>query len=132
MFGAALTSTAIRYAACDVLPCAVVKWNWHSYAWKHLSSATFLARYRQTVEAPRDLVEGSPTARALAREAPPRTGYFEAGTTASAWFPRIEPGAFRDVILIEQAIPLGRFGVLTFLYPEGGEYGPTGAANSGR
>ena len=129
VFGASLTSAAIRYAACDVLPCAVVKWNWDRYAWKHLSSTTFLARYRHTVEAPRELAEGSPTALALARQAPPADGYFQAGTTAAAWFPRIEPGEFRDVILIEQAVPLGRFGVLTFLYPEGGEYGHARTAN---
>ena len=121
-FGASLTSTAIRYAACDILPCAVVKWNWNGYAWKHLSSATFLARYRTTVEAPRNLTQGSPTARAIAREATPPSGYFEAGATAAAWFPSVKPGDLRDVILIEQAIPLGPFGVLTVLYPEAGEY----------
>ena len=120
-FGASLTSTAIRYAAADVSPCAVVKWNWGGFAWKWLSSSTFRARFRRTVEAPQDLAEGSPTARALAGEAPPQCGYFEAGTTASAWFPRVKPGEFRDVIFIEQAITLGRFGVLTFLYPVGGK-----------
>ncbi len=36
--------------------------------------------------------------------------------------PRVAPGEFRDIIFIEQAIPLGRFGVLTFLYPEGRKY----------
>ena len=120
MFGASLTSTAIRYAECDVSPCAVVKWNWKSYAWKWLSSSAFLARFRRTVEAPAELVPDCPTARALAHEAPPESGYFEAGTTASAWFPRVKPGEFRDLVFIEQAIGLGKFGVLTFLYPEGG------------
>lgn len=119
-FGTSLTATAIRYAAADISPCAVVKWNWKHYAWKWLSSSTFAARYRRTIEAPEKLPPDSPTARALAHESPPECGYFEAGTTASAWFPRVKPGEFRDVIFIEQAIPLGRFGVLTFLYPEGG------------
>jgi len=45
-----------------------------------------------------------------------------AATTASAWFPRVKTGEFRDVIFIEQAIALGRFAVLTFLYPEGGKF----------
>lgn len=117
-FGTSLTATAIRYAAADICPCAVVKWDWNRYAWKWLSSSTFTARYRRTIEAPEKLPSDSPTARALARQAPPDCGYFEAGTTASAWFPNVKPGEFRDVIFIEQAIPLGRFGVLTFLYPE--------------
>ncbi len=142
VFGASLTSTAIQYAACDVLPCAVVKWSHGRYAWKWLSSAAFLARYRRTVEAPQHLVEGSPTARALAGEAPPAAaravsstggppegGFFEAGTTAAAWFAGVRPGEFRDAILIEQAIPLGRFGVLTVLYPPAGRSALPGEGN---
>jgi len=121
-FGTSLTATAIRYAAADVSPCAVVKWNWNRYAWKWLSSSTFRARFGRTVEAPDKLPPDSPTGRALAHETPSSGDYFEAGTTASAWFPRVKPGEFRDVIFIEQAIPLGRFGVLTFLYPSGGRY----------
>ncbi|MBA7643459.1 hypothetical protein ES703_51185 [subsurface metagenome] len=121
-FNTSIASTAIRYAACDVSPCAVVKWTWKRYAWKWLSSSTFAARFRRTVEAPEQLIDGSPTARALAREAPPDSRFFQAGTTASAWFPRVKTGEFRDVIFIEQAIPLGRFGVLTFLYPESKSY----------
>ena len=120
-FGTSLTATAIRYAAADVWPCAVVKWNWTGYAWKWLSSSAFRASFRRTVEAPEHLVDGSPTALALAHESPPKCGYFQAGTTASAWFPRVKPGELRDVIFIEQAIGLGKFGVLTFLYPEGGK-----------
>ena len=122
-FNTSITSTAIRCAACDVSPCAVVKWTWTGYAWKRLSSGTFQARFRRTIEAPDELADGSPTRHALAHEAPPASGYFEAGTTASAWFAGVGQGSLRDVIFIEQAIPLGRFGVLTFLYPERGTYG---------
>ena len=118
-FRTSITATAIRYAACDAGPCAVVKWTWSRYAWKRLSSAAFAARLGPTVQAPSDLPADSPTRRALAREEPPPEGYFQAGTTASAWFPRVGAGEFRDVIFIEQAIGLGRFGVLSFLYPEG-------------
>ena len=119
-FGTSLTSTAIRYADADVGPCAVVKWTWRRYSWKRLSSATLQARLGRSFETPGDLAEGSPTRRALSRETPPEPGYFRAGTTVSAWFPRVGSGDFRDAILIEEAIPLGRFGVLTFLYPESG------------
>jgi len=119
-FGTSLTSTAIRCAETDVFSCAVVKWTWKGYSWKRLSSATFQARLGRTFEAPTELAEGSPTRRALAHEAPPEQGFFRAGTTASAWFPRVGAGDFRDAIFIEEAIPLGRFGVLTVLYPERG------------
>ena len=65
---------------------------------------------------------GSATARALAGEPVPSAGHFENGTTAGFWFPFTPKGGFRDEILIKQAIPLGQFGVLTFLYPKGGVF----------
>lgn len=46
--------------------------------------------------------------------------FFRNGTTASAWFPFIQPGTTLDVILIEEAMPIGKYGVLTVLYPESG------------
>jgi Zn-dependent peptidase ImmA (M78 family) len=119
-FKTSITATAIRYAAADIAPCAVIKWNWKGFAWKRLSGSAFRAYLRRTYQAARDLPEDCPTRKALARQTPPECGYFEAGTTAAAWFPRIKTGEWRDAIFIEQAIPLGRFGVLTFLYPQGG------------
>ena len=121
-FQTSITSTTIRYAASDIAPCAVVKWSWRGYAWKWLSSETFRARFRKTIETTDDVPPDSPTGRALARETPPDPGFFQAGTTASAWFPHVAQGQLRDVLFIEQAMPLGRFGVLTFLYPESGAY----------
>jgi len=117
-FGTSLTATAIRCAAADVRPCAVVKWDGRGFAWKCLSSSILRGRLRRTFTAERDLAEDSPTRRALAREAVPEVGWFQAGTTASAWFAGVEAGDFRDAIFIEQAAPLGRWGVLTFLYPQ--------------
>ena len=114
-FGTSLTATAIRYAACDIRPCAVVKWNWSGQAWQHVSPAVRRIGLGSTVAAPRDLVPGSPTARALNREQPGPTGFFEAGSTAADWFPGIEAADHRDVVVVEQAVPLGRFGVLTLL-----------------
>lgn len=114
-FGVSITATAIQYALRDIRPCAVVKWDWRGYSWKHLSTSALAGWFRRTFESPADLSPDSPTRRALAREAPPAGGYFESGTVASAWFPGIDPGQWGDAILIEQAVPLGRFGVLTFL-----------------
>jgi hypothetical protein len=61
--------------------------------------------------------------KAIAGNHPPVEGFFSAGTTASTWFPFVRSSSDQNAILIEQAIPLGRFGVLTFLYPESGSYG---------
>jgi len=89
-----------------------------------LSTSTRLANYRKTIEEPSAIVAGSATAKALAGEDAPEIGFFQTGTTASAWFPFVSEEARRNIILIEQAMPLGRFGVLTFIYPETGDFLP--------
>jgi hypothetical protein len=73
---------------------------------------------RRTFETPGELADDSPTRKALAHQQPPARGYFESGTTAAAWFPRIRREDDHKLIFIEQAIPLGAYGVLTFLYPD--------------
>lgn len=121
-FGVSITSAAIRYCSSNIAPCTIIKWNVDGYAWKWLSTKTYKAQYRKTIELQSNLPIDSPTARALRGENPPEKGFFEAGTTASCWFPYIKPGSHKNIIFIEQAISLGRFGVLTFLYPESGNY----------
>lgn len=118
-FGTSVTATALRYVDADLRPCAVVKWDRRGYAWKLLSTSAFRARFRRTFQSPADLPPDSPTRRALAGEPVPTPGFFQAGTTAAAWFPGVNCGwaETRDVLFVEQAIPLGRFGVLTMLYP---------------
>jgi hypothetical protein len=41
--------------------------------------------------------------------------FIETATTASAWFPAVPARGIRNVVLREEAIALGRFGVLTLL-----------------
>ena len=121
-FGTSVTSTALKYVKSDIVPCAVIKWNSDGYSWKWLSDETFRARYRKTIEFANKLPPDCSTSKAIAGEQPPPSGFFSAGTTASAWFPFVNSRGDRNAILVEQAIPLGRFGVLTFLYPEAGSY----------
>jgi len=121
-FGASITSTAIRYASLDVSPCAVIKWDDLAFGWKWLSRGTFEARLFRTIESTAQLPQDCPTARALRGEAAPK-GYFEAGTTATAWYKAVAAEGYRNVLLMEQAMQLGQYGVLTFLYPLEGKYG---------
>ncbi|MCC6580126.1 MAG: ImmA/IrrE family metallo-endopeptidase [Phycisphaeraceae bacterium] len=114
-FGTSLTSAALRWTELDLSPCAVVKWSWSGYAWKTLSAAAFEARYRRTVECPKKLVDNSATRLALDHAPLPPQGYYQSGTTAATWFAGVRMEDDRNVILVEQAIPLGKFGVLTML-----------------
>lgn len=120
-FGTSVTSTAIRYVKEEVEPCALIKWQDGRFKWPWLSAETYKAGFRRTVVSPLKLEPGSPTARALAGESPVAR-YFSASTTVGAWFPRVDVNKGRNMTLVEQAIPLGRFGVLTLLYPASGNY----------
>jgi Zn-dependent peptidase ImmA (M78 family) len=121
-FAVSVTSATIRYVKCDLVPCAVVKWGLEGFQWKFLSTEVFRARFWKTIEEIDDLADGSATLAALKGEYPPETGFFENGTTAAAWFPFLNNYEARNVLLIEQAVSLGRFGTLTFLYPVEGSF----------
>jgi Zn-dependent peptidase ImmA (M78 family) len=121
-FGTSVTSTAIRYVDSDILPCAVMKWGPDGLTWKSFSTDTFRARFRKTVETVDKLADDCATKRALRGEPVPQAGFFEQGTTVAAWFPFVRSGEGRNDILIEQAVALGRFGVLTFIFPAEGKY----------
>lgn len=116
-FGTSVTSTAVRYATLNVRPSVAVKWMESGYSWKWISDDFYRAGYRKTIEDPAALLEGSATWQALRGNIPAEKQVVESGTTGSAWFPFVEGGGYRDVVLIEQAMRLGRFGVLTILYP---------------
>ncbi len=117
-FGTSITSTAIRCTRLNLGPYTLIKWKADGFAWKHFSNSTFAAGYRRTIEDVARVPHDSPTGRALSGATPPESGFFEAGTSAAAWFPGIGQGSMRDAIFIEQAIPLGEYGVLTLLFPE--------------
>ena len=121
-FSTSITSTAIRYATLGIKPCVVVKWGNKGYQWRWLSDEARLGRYWKTIDSTDQIPNDSPTGRALAGEQPPEVGFFEAGTTASFWFPFIAGGSYKDILLIEQSVTLGRFGVLTFIYPPDGRF----------
>lgn len=119
-FGTSATSTALRYVRLDAAPCAVVKWNPDGFAWKWSSSSMFEAGYRGTIRDPEKIPDDAPTKRALREEQSVDEPFFRSGTVAAAWFTGVWAGSRRDAILVEEAIRLGRFGVLTVLYPESG------------
>jgi Zn-dependent peptidase ImmA (M78 family) len=116
-FNASVTSAAIRYVQTDIVPCVVVKWSPTHFQWQWISTEPFRARLRSVTRNLTSLPNDCPTRMALSGAESPSSGYFEAGTTAANWFPFLNDGDARNVILMEQAIKLGRFGVLTLLFP---------------
>jgi len=117
-FKSSVTSVAIRYAQLESVPCVVLKWAVGGrFQWRWASTKFFQSGLLGVQRDIRRLPADCPTRVALTNEKPPNKQYFEAGSTISAWFPKIRESDYRNWILIEQAIQLGRFGVLTFLFP---------------
>jgi hypothetical protein len=119
--GLSLTASAIRYAQLEISPCAVVKWSPGGVCWRHISPGLGRSRLGPMVSRTDVLPADGPTRRALGREDPGDRGFFEAATTAAAWFAGVEECSPANVLLLEQAIGLGRYGALTFLRPWGPE-----------
>ena len=115
-FGTSLTSTAVRYVGVADFFCVVVKWGPDGYGWRWASREAWTGRYCRTVQSLSDLPRDSAT-RLLARGESSAQGWIESGTTASMWFDYVRAGGDRDEILMEQAVSLGRFGLLTLLFP---------------
>jgi len=117
-FGTSITSTAIRCTKLEVGPYTLIKWSPDDFEWKWFSPSTFAAGYRAVMKTKANIPRDSATGKAMAGDTLPEKGFFQSGTSASAWFPGIWAGTQRDVLFIEQAILLGEFGVLTLLFPE--------------
>ena len=116
-----ITCTAIRYATLGIRPIALVKWHKDSVAWKWFSGDVREAGFRTVIDKFSKLPEGTATARALENEKISKA-FFSNATTAAAWFPWVSDSSPKNVLFIEEAIQLGRFGVLTVLRPEAGHF----------
>lgn len=119
-FKTSVSSTAIRYASLGISPCVVVKWNSNKVAWKWIGDDLWNAGFRKIIDDKLKVIDGSATAKAFSVARIPPKGYFESATTCAYWFPNVNLGGWKDELLVEHAKPLGRFGVITILYPESG------------
>jgi hypothetical protein len=116
-FGTSITSTAIRYAKHDAMPCAVIKWHSDEFGWRWISQSMYERGLGQTMDEIEEVPRDSATALALENTPPDEGRYHQRGGTASFWFPNRRYGS-GDPILQEQAVSLGQFGALTLLYPD--------------
>ncbi len=123
-FQTSVTATAIRYVREELVPCTVIKWNPAGFGWKWFSPETFREGFRKTIESRDGLPPDSATELAFRGERPENGSFHHRGSTASLWFPYVNAGSRMDVVIHEEAIVLGSFGVLTFLYPDGETYSP--------
>ena len=116
-FDVSVTSAAVRYVQSDLVPCVIVKWTPTEFQWHWISTEPYRARLRGITKTLDSLPSDCSTRTALSGAVAPSCGYFETGTTAATWFPFLNDGDSRNIIMMEQAVQLGRFGALTLLFP---------------
>lgn len=116
-FGTSITSAAIRFVSLEISPCTIIKWESSKTAWKWVSESLWQFGLRKTIHCDMKIVSGSATEKVFSG-VKAHDGYYKSISTASCWFPFIRPGSPKDIILHEHAISLGRFGVMTFLFPD--------------
>lgn len=116
-FGSSVTSTAIRILKLDHFPFLLLKsengkilWSWPS---KQLKDKGLKYPIKQFGS----LNKGSLT-RTYSKVKIDSLTILRQGTTASAWFSWIDERSSKNIVMIEEIISLGEYGILTLVYPD--------------
>lgn len=118
-FDVSLQATAIRHCQSDASACGIVMWRNGEVPWSMVSRHWELEGYRRPRRDLAAIAAGSATAKAHAEQSSGAMSRFgavhESVTTTSYWFGGVQSGGCKDAVLVEQAIKLGNYGVLTLL-----------------
>lgn len=120
-FEVSLTCAAIRFVTSEVFPAVLIKWSSEGYAWKWCSRQFWAMGYRKTIQAASSLPEDSATKKCLGAKGK-STNIVETAATATWWFPGVMERGSKNVIIREEAMALGRFGVITLLTLHSGKF----------
>jgi hypothetical protein len=118
-FNASVTCAALRCQASLGGNSTLILWEGQSVSWQRMNRDWWFELPARSVRSADVLAPGSATHRLLQKESSvPSCGFLATGTTRSHWFRRVADWSSENDILIEEAIPLGSFGVLTILRPD--------------
>lgn len=116
-FKVSFQSAARRVICSTRAPCcAGVMWRPNGKHWYVVSPAFIAEGYQFMLRRQDDLPPDCAT-RLRAEDENAGGELYEGTTVASYWFTRVLPGTARDIILHEEAVRLGPYGVFTFLAP---------------
>ena len=117
-FQTSVTCAALRCQTTLPGNSTLIAWTPQKVRWQRMNRDLWFELPARTIRTFDQLLKGSATERLLNGEKAGVMGYLQAGTTRSSWFPRIAPWSSTNDLLIEEAIPLGQYGVLTLLRPD--------------
>ncbi|MCU7919823.1 MAG: ImmA/IrrE family metallo-endopeptidase [Candidatus Thiodiazotropha sp. (ex Epidulcina cf. delphinae)] len=117
-FETSVTCAALRCQASLPGNSTLILWGKTEVRWQRMDRDWWFDLPARSIRNSSLLANGSATEKVLNGYPIPDEGYVRTGTTRSHWFPRIAPWSTKNDILIEEAIPLGDYGVLTILRPD--------------
>jgi hypothetical protein len=119
-FGTSLTSTSLKFVQTEIRPSIIFKWDANGdLSWKKYSDTFYSANFGKSFlkgQNFRRRIRNSATDRALLGEQPENGRFFRTGATIATWFPSSQ--SYKNDIIVEEAFPIGDFGVLTLLYTD--------------
>lgn len=115
-FNVSVTSCAIRYVKSNFLQSAILLWRNEGLKWKWLSPSLHEIGLRKTIESVGAMPSDCSTKCLLElTDRVSKNNFLKNGTTAKSWFPFLNENDTRNNIWMEEAISLGKWGILTFL-----------------
>lgn len=116
-FNVSITCASIRYIDAEVEPSVMIHRSRDGYVWSRLSKQFEAMNCGRIINATAQMPADNPSVICRALGEKP-SGVIGAKIPASTWFPALRRG--RDFQLREEAMTLGRYGVLTLLTLPGG------------
>lgn len=117
-FQTSITCAALRCQTALPGSSTLILWSKSQFRWQRMDRDWWFELPARTIRNNELLARDSATEKLLNGSAVPEEGYLRNGTTAAHWFPRIAPWSTSNDILVEEAISLGEYGVLTLLRPD--------------
>lgn len=116
MFQVSIRCAAIRYVESGAYPAAIIFWGDQEYRWKRVSPVLWNMGCRKSLEEAAKIPKDSATGQMISNEDATKS-VVDGHSLLGFWFPMLQRAAFRELVVREQAINLGRFGTLTVIEP---------------
>lgn len=117
-FRTSVECAALRCQAALPGNSTLIRWEEGRVSWQRMNRDWWFDLPAKSIRTASRLARGSATDRLLRGVEVSENGYLSNGTTRSQWFPRVADWSNDNDVLIEEAISLGSFGVLTLLRPD--------------
>jgi Zn-dependent peptidase ImmA (M78 family) len=116
-FGTSISSTAIRIRELNLFPFLLLKTRGEQISWIRASKKLKKLGLKYPIKRFHDLSKGCLT-QSYSNNTLKSSKTLKQGTTASSWFNSTRSQSSHNLIMIEEVISLGAYGLITIVYPD--------------